>query len=39
MSCSSSEELNKAERNGDMYSKVVEEFIGRARKLESDLLR
>ncbi|XP_015883312.3 uncharacterized protein LOC107419093 [Ziziphus jujuba] len=36
----SPEEPKKAERNGDVYfSKAVEEFIGRARKLESDLLR
>lgn len=29
-----------SERNGNLFfSKVVEEFIGRARKLESDLLR
>lgn len=40
MFCSSPEEPKKAERNGDVYfSKAVEEFIGRARKLESDLLR
>lgn len=40
MLCSSSEKPKTTERIGDMYfSKVVEEFIGRARQLENDLLR
>lgn len=36
---SSSKKLTTSERIDQYYSKVVEDFIGRAKKLESDLLR
>lgn len=37
--CSLSENLKTPERRDKYFSKVVEDFIGRARKLESELLR